>query len=300
MLTLLVICQSVSIAAFAAGPGKGTIRILEAYYGKSGNTRGNVTAQVKDLCQERESCEVPVSNSLWSDDPMKTNDWELTVKYTCGNGKKQDKLVATLNSIMRISCSSSPSRGSTSTSTSNYATFPSPSSGSGVSPAKEIRGHVPAGDGTLDIDTIPLGAAFYVFSGRTYIFSGVVPFRTNAIRNGDYNVCFEKNGYDLFWRSIGIGGLTAPVKVSLREIHTPGTVTSCLKANDDVKIEEREDARRQAQKKHDAAKVLCSIEIDGYTNKGELTDTYKNEPVYWVICRSTRNGNEISREKIVQ
>lgn len=113
---------------------------------------------------------------------------------------------------------------------------------------KPISGTIPTGDATLIIQTNPPDVSFSVFSGYSFVFSGMTPFRIENLRSGEYNICFEKPGYDLFWRVTQIDSRTLPLNVTLRQIDPQGSIPSCVEANVQYRSQEAYDAEEKAAK----------------------------------------------------
>jgi hypothetical protein len=310
------------------------LHIVSARYGKNGNTC-DASSNVRALCEGKLDCRVQAQNGLCGD-PAYGMTKDLVVEYSCDQGQsKREQAAEGLYVIPSCSTQSNvvnaakaPSVGAAVERSPSHVeplrvggATPKPTEDrivkqeqavaqptSASTPQMTTMGSIPAGDSTLDIQTNPPGAAFSVFSGYTFLFSGVTPFRSAAFRAGQYNICFEMQGYELFWRAAGIYGPTPPFTASLRALDPQKTTMSCIDANRLAQVDEAEDAREAVEKakreeewkKQEAESIVCvtqGVTFGGMVIPGGAGAISGGSVVYYRICRDKRNGRIISQTR---
>lgn len=150
-------------------------------------------------------------------------------------------------------------------------------------------GSIPTGPGTLDIQATPPDVSFSVFSGYTFVFSGLAPFNIKNLRTGEYNVCFERQGHDLFWKTIRIDERTPSITVNLRQIDPQKATLSCIEASKKAQAREILDAqeaseeaqREAARKKEDKENLSCF--------------SFQSGPFSYWTCKDKRTGKVVSQ-----
>lgn len=158
----------------------------------------------------------------------------------------------------------------------------------------------------LEIETVPSRATFTVFLGYEYVYEGVTPFQGVGIPPATYRLCFEKDGHELFWKTVMVADKSAaPVSANLRASQPQRESSGCRQENEKIRSERiaemsREVSRLKALMNSTRSTTVAKKRGTGRYVTAPLTgDSFEIAETYLETVR-TSDFTEADQEKLTE